>query len=185
VSFAFLSFSGVRPRLTSATLFSTESDSYADDNELNIPPIVIFPAKNLERLTLRFMHSVSKSPSDSEPDLTAVLDKLAFPFSRTGRGNQGALTRLYRITIEMYDVLARCLRKAGIEKDKEMWERLDHVLSREAGYVPNVERLELKLLLRRGERMTDEEIRFTASSLLPSLLPTVRNIILHSCNVVD
>jgi hypothetical protein len=131
------------------------------------------------------MHSVSKSPSDSEPDLSAVLDKLSFPFSRTGRGNQGALTKLSKIAIEMHDVLARCLRREGIEKDKEMWERLDHLLSREAGYVPNVERLELKLFLRRGESMTDDEIQFTASSLLPSLLPTVRNVTVHSCNVVN
>jgi hypothetical protein len=160
---------------------------------VEIPPIVISRAKNLERLTLRFLQSAFESPSEDddddddsegEPSLSAVLEKLSFPFFEIGSGDQGTLTKLSTIVIEMHDVPAQCLSEEAIAKDKDMWDRLDRGLSREAGYVPNVERLEMKLFLRRGERMMDGEIQQATSHLLPSLAPSVRSIMISPHIVV-
>jgi hypothetical protein len=148
-----------------------------ENEELDMPPIIILPVINMERLTLKFMHSISRSLSGGEPNLSALLEHISSSFTGLYRGRlvEGVLDKLNRIAIELHDIPARCLGEEGIQKDKEMWDRLDGVLSGQGGYVPNVEQLELKLFLRQGESMT-EEIRSAASQLLPSLTPTVRRI---------
>lgn len=140
-----------------------------------MPPLVVMPAKNLERLTVRFRSALSKSPSDGEPNLSGLLRHISHPFAGDHRGDLGVLNRLSSITIEIHDIPARYLGEDGIKKDEVMWDRLDRVLSREGGYVPNLEQLDLKLFLRSGESVT-AEIQPAISRLLPSLGPSVRRI---------
>jgi hypothetical protein len=140
-----------------------------------MPPVTIMPAKNMERLTLKFTRSISRSLSGGEPDLSGLLEHISSPFAGSYRSQLGVLDKLTSITIEIHNIPARCLGEEGIQKDKDMWERLDGVLSGQGGYVPNVEQLELKLFLRLGESVTDG-VQAAVSQLLPSFSPTVRYI---------
>jgi hypothetical protein len=140
-----------------------------------MPPVAFLPTKHLERVTLKFMRSISQSLSGGEPNLSALLNHISDPFSGKHREELGVLDMLNRITIEIHAIPARCLGEEGIQKDKVMWDRLDSVLSRENGFVPNVAQLELKLFLAHRESVTDG-IQVAVSRLLPSLPPTVRRI---------
>ncbi|KAH6899530.1 hypothetical protein BKA70DRAFT_735325 [Coprinopsis sp. MPI-PUGE-AT-0042] len=165
----------VKGRETVRELELTLSDPY-DRGELDAPTAIISSATQIRRLNLKFIRSLSKSPSGSEPNLSAVLDMISAPFSAVGHSKLGVLGALSTITIEMHDIPARCLREEGIKNDQEMWDHLDGVLSKEQGVVPNLEKMELKLFLRWGEPMPDDEIQMSILSLLPSLTPSVRSI---------
>ncbi|KAH6899563.1 hypothetical protein BKA70DRAFT_1313827 [Coprinopsis sp. MPI-PUGE-AT-0042] len=151
------------------TLFKTYSP-----REINVVPIVISPAKNLERLTLTFRHSVFKPPSNDEPNLSALLHYISFMVSGIRHNDEGTLGRLSTIIIGLHAIPARCLSPEGIAKDRERWGELDDVLTKK-GYLPGLGRLELKLFLRRGDSMS-EETQSSAVQLLPSLAPAVRNV---------
>jgi hypothetical protein len=108
---------------------------HRDSNELNIHSLVISPAKNLETLTLKFIHSTFRSPTKGEPNLSALLELLSAAFSGIGRSDQGSLNKLVTIDIEMHNIPERCLGEEGVKEDQEMWDLLDSVLSGEGGYL--------------------------------------------------
>ncbi|KAH6899540.1 hypothetical protein BKA70DRAFT_1313790 [Coprinopsis sp. MPI-PUGE-AT-0042] len=178
---ALLSVAMLRARDMLRELSLTFSNAYAqlDDEPLNMVPIIIFPAKNLERLALKFNQSLSKAPNFDEPNLSELLGNMTSMFSLIRRCDTGCLPKLSTVSIEMHNVPSRCLLREGIEKEGAMWEGLDDVLSKK-GYLPGLERLQLRLVLRSGETMSMEEIHSSVSRLLPSLAPAVRMITINS-----
>ncbi|KAH6899561.1 hypothetical protein BKA70DRAFT_1406359 [Coprinopsis sp. MPI-PUGE-AT-0042] len=152
-----------------------------DEDEIKIAPLIVFSAKSLERLTLTFRKPRFNLPSD-EPNIRAQLYNISNTVSRIRHSEGGSLRRLSTIAIVMHDLPAQCLCQEGIANGHEGWEALDHALAKE-GYLPGLERLELKLLLRKGESMSEEETKSSVSCLLPSLAPTVRVITISSAEM--
>ncbi|KAH6899537.1 hypothetical protein BKA70DRAFT_1313785, partial [Coprinopsis sp. MPI-PUGE-AT-0042] len=168
-----------KERLRELSLTFSNMYGQLDNEPLNMAPILISPAKNLERLTLKFVRFVSNAPPFHEPSLGALLGHITSMFSLIKQNDHRSLPRLSIVSIEMHHVPSQCLLDEGMEQDRAMWEGLGDVLSNK-GYLPGLKRLELALFLRRGEIMSEEEIHSSVSPLLPSLAPDARVITISS-----